>query len=313
MKQYICAAALLCSLTLSAEEVVEARKREYASIQKELEAARPATDPTREEVMAYIELAMEKFGKFSKDNPKTAEGFEAGSTLASLLAQVRHQDALKFAELAANSAPDAGVDVKRVAMCWALVADGKLQKSDAAGAEAALEKVKPLDPQIYEQLIKQFSQAKQQMSEQRESAERLQVGKEPFAIVDTDFSGNPFSLAGLKGKVVIIDFWAPWCGPCMQEMPALIELYKKEKKNGLEIVGISLDKGEESLKSTITETGITWPVLSDHKGWQSAIAKKWGIRSIPATYILDRKGLIRHTSLRGEELADAVAKLLQEK
>ena len=78
------------------------------------------------------------------------------------------------------------------------------------------------------------------------------------------------------------------------------------------IVALAYRKDEASLKGAIEEHGIAWPILSDHNGWQNAIARKWGIRSIPATFVLDRKGIIRHVNLRGEKLSEAVTKLLAE-
>lgn len=291
----------------------EARHNEYAALQKEMEAARPANDATQEEVLAYVELASEKYGKFARENPQTAEGFEAASSLAMLLAQSGHKDALKHAELALATAPKAGVDVKRVAVCWALLATGRLQKEDAAGAREALKHIEPLDKQMYTQLAAQLDEVEKQLAAIKEAALKLQPGKEPFPIEEQDTTGKPVSLAALKGKVVVIDFWAPWCGPCMAEMPALVQLYQEQHAQGLEIIGVSLDKDAGSLEAAVAEHSIPWAIISDHKGGQNALARKWGIRSIPATFVLDRKGLIRHLDLRGAQLAQAVAKLLGEK
>jgi len=291
----------------------EARKNEYAALQKELEASRPIQGATREEALAYVELAVDKYAKFARDNPQSAEGFEAALTLATLLSQIGHKDALKSAELAIAAAPKAGVDVKRIALCWAMVAFGRLQKEDAAGAREALGKIKPLDAEIYKQLVGQFDEAEKQLAAAREATARLQPGKEPFPIEGQDTAGKAVSLAGFKGKVVVVDFWASWCEPCMQEMPGLVKLYKEQHARGLEVLGISLDKDEESLQNAVQEQGIAWPVIFDSAGGQHPIAGKWAIRSIPATFVLDRKGIIRHVNLRGEELAQAVAKLLEEK
>lgn len=294
----------------------ETRKREYESVQKELEAARPMQGATNEEVMTYLELAKENYGKFARSNPRTAEGFEAASLLAELLTQTHDPEALTYSELAVTTAPKAGVDVKRVAMCWALVADGRLQKQpqpDVAGAKAAIESIQELDKNLYDQFSLQLNAVLKQMDAQREASEKLQPGNEPYEIEGKDLNGKDFSLAALKGKVVIIDFWATWCGPCMKEMPSVLALYTEKKSEGLEIVGISLDKDAKELKTTIEEKGIAWPILADMKGWQNETAQKWGVRSIPQTFVLDRKGVIRHIGLRGKALDAAVTKLLGEK
>ncbi|MFH0938338.1 MAG: TlpA disulfide reductase family protein [Planctomycetota bacterium] len=298
-------------------QTLEARKRQFASVQKELEAARPGENATPEEIIAFLELALDGYGKFAKANAKTAEGFEAAASLAELLVQVGHPEALKYSELAVETAPIAGVDLKRVGLCWAFVATGKLRALDGDGAKSAIEKIKELDKDMYAQFSAQLDMAIKQLEAskqaQREAEARLQPGQAPFPIEDTDIKGEKFSLAALKDQVVIVDFWASWCAPCIKELPNLIKLYNEHKDKGLAIVGISLDKNAGQLQQSIEEHGIAWPILSDNMGWQNVIAQKWNIRAIPKTFILDRKGIIRHIDMHGQALAEAVAKLLKEK
>jgi peroxiredoxin len=127
-----------------------------------------------------------------------------------------------------------------------------------------------------------------------------------------DLAGAPLSVEQFRGKVVLIDFWATWCGPCVDELPNVQAAYAKYRDKGFEIVGISLDNSEAALKSFLAEHKMTWPQTFDGKGWQSELAQQYGISSIPATYLLDREGKIVAKNLRGAALETQLAKLLKE-
>jgi len=113
-----------------------------------------------------------------------------------------------------------------------------------------------------------------------------------------------------KGKYVLIDFWASWCGPCRQENPHVVALYEKYKDKDFEIVGISLDRDRESWVEAIEKDKITWPQMSDLKYWQSEGARLYNISSIPSTILLDKEGIIIAKNLRGEELQNKIAELI---
>jgi thiol-disulfide isomerase/thioredoxin len=125
---------------------------------------------------------------------------------------------------------------------------------------------------------------------------------------EKDLAGKPLSVAHYKGKVVLVDFWATWCGPCVHELPNVIKSYEKHHAKGFEIIGISLDQDEQKLKSFIQEKNMTWQQFFDGKGWGNKLAGKYGVQSIPATYLLDGDGKIIGKDLRGDELEAAIAK-----
>ena len=131
-------------------------------------------------------------------------------------------------------------------------------------------------------------------------------------IAFTSLQGHPVNLADMKGKVVLVDFWATWCGPCVGELPNVKKTYDAWHEKGFEIVAISLDEDKAKLESFIKERDMPWPQDFTGKGWQTDLAVKYGISSIPATFLVGKDGKIVAANLRGEALEKAVAKQLGE-
>src|SRR5262249_9438930 len=136
------------------------------------------------------------------------------------------------------------------------------------------------------------------------------VGKTPPPIRAADLDGQPQSLDRYRGKVLLIDFWATWCGPCRAELPNVKAVYRKYKDRGFAVLGVSLDQDREALKAFLKEQQMEWPQLFDGKGWRSEIARRYGLAAIPRTVLLDRQGVIRYVDTRGEALERAVGELV---
>lgn len=137
------------------------------------------------------------------------------------------------------------------------------------------------------------------------------VGR-PLDVQFTDLNGKEVSIKNFAGKVVLVDFWATWCGPCKAALPEVKEVYAKLHRQGFEIIGISLDKDKDTLKQFIAEEKMTWPQYFDGLGWENKLGQKFGITSIPTVWLVDKKGHLRDLNGR-QGLAAKVEKLLAEK
>jgi thiol-disulfide isomerase/thioredoxin len=164
-----------------------------------------------------------------------------------------------------------------------------------------------------EELIK----ADDASSEDKAAAEKVlkslkataELKSKPLEMKFTAVDGREVDLAKMRGKVVLIDFWATWCGPCVAELPNVLKAYKELHPKGFEIVGISLDSDKAELEAFVKEKGMEWPQFFDGKGWKNEIATTYDIQSIPAMWLVDQKGMVVDTSARSG-LEEKVAKLL---
>jgi len=175
------------------------------------------------------------------------------------------------------------------------------------------------DPAVAEPLFNQFSRALKSSPlglrtvEKIEIGKRRQTGAKATDFTQNDLDGKPFTLSSLRGKYVLVDFWASWCVPCRAENPHVVKAYNEMKGKNFEIVGVSLDYpgGHAAWKGAVEKDGLPWIQVSDLKGWKNEVAVMYGINSVPQNLLIDPNGMIIAKNLRGEALTEKLKELIK--
>jgi len=282
----------------------------YGKVTKEIEALSKqlmqSTSP--EEQARYFSEMEAKFVAFRERWPNTPEANDAAFQLGVMnYSMQRFDDAITLLNEFIGKSAASDHEQQAYARYYLAESYKSVGKYDAAEGE-------------YKQILSGYSDVNAQLNQAVQgnlsglaTERRLAIGAEPVDFQVKSIDGKTLSPGAYQGKVLLIDFWATWCGPCIAEMPNVKQVYAKYHPKGFEIVGISLDQSRDRLDQYLKKNEIPWPQYFDGKWWKNDVAVRYGVQSIPTTILVDRTGKIRYKSLRGKQLENAVEKLVTEK
>ena len=282
----------------------------YSKLTKEIEdlSKQAMASSSPQEQAGLLDQIQSKLLTFRTRWPNTHESNDAAFQLGAMsFGMQKYEDATKYLNEFLGKASASDHEQSGFAHFYLAESYKALGKYDLTEAEYKLILSK------YSDVNSQLTDATRAGMDGLATERKLAVGGEPVAFNVKSIDGKTLSPAAYKGKVLLIDFWATWCGPCVAEMPNVKQVYSKYHGQGFEIVGISLDQSRDRLDQFIKANQIVWPQYFDGKWWNNDVAVRYGIKSIPTTILVDKSGKIRFKSLRGRQLEAAVQQLVAEK
>jgi thiol-disulfide isomerase/thioredoxin len=299
----------------------------------------------REGLKAFVEAGAARARDFYTRFPKHAKALEArkmefGMLMMAVMQMGRtnnipqletaEKDLLQEPGLSENDRFEIrSMSVQRAAMSQH-ASDPQAAMAELEKGARALQKEFPKRPEVYGMLLEVASEAEgdkaralvREVIDSADAPEQVKAAAQgrlrmldaqgkPLPIKFKALDGRDVDLAKLKGKVVLLDFWATWCGPCVAELPKVKAAYEKLHAKGFEIIGISFDQDKAKLEKFVATEKMSWPQYFDGKGWENKLGQDYGIQSIPAMWLVDKKGNLRDLEARGD-LDGKVSKLLAE-
>ncbi len=174
-------------------------------------------------------------------------------------------------------------------------------------------KDKQFSPEVANAIIQQRFQEIQKKNAEESAGDEggVAIGKTIPDFEQTDVDGKMINIQSYRGKYVLVDFWASWCGPCRGENPNVVNAYNRFKDKNFTVLGVSLDKSKEPWIQAINKDGLVWKHVSDLQGWSNSVAQKFGITSIPQNYLIDPNGIVIGKNLRGAALEAKLESILK--
>ena len=272
-----------------------------ANASKQLEMIRrdlgPLTEMKATDAKRYYDEALKKLNTLIEKYDGTEEALEAKFYIGAIHNEMRNFDeAVKCFDVVLSQG-DINPNFKARSLYFK--AKALLGKGDIEKAKEAVSELKLIEPRAADSFGNELSGM-------------LRIGMEAPTFNTMDFSGKPVDLAKYKGNIVIINFWATWGDPCIQEFPNVKKLYSKFKDKGVQFIGVSLDDDIGDLRGFVKQEDVDWPQIFDGKRWKGAIPSLYHIQAIPTMFVLDRENKIRYIGNDTESVTRIVTTLLSE-